>query len=203
MRGSQHYTKPVSTVLSPPLAFVQENWLSFCSPSRWIAALAGSVWWSFYSAIQLPKCAFIASVTPIINYSPQHGAGLAGCYGNGTTAARSTVVTRCCCDGDPCLSFCWLFCSIVCKSCAVSQTQLTALNHLSQIWNFKDYTSHHSKCHWAGRGGFYIIYCKDLSVCDVQYFRRRCLDLIWGNEVTHQCSPASQLYSFLKMEALQ
>lgn len=38
----------------------------------------------FYSAIQLPKCAFIASVTPIINYSPQHGAGLAGCYGNGT-----------------------------------------------------------------------------------------------------------------------
>lgn len=37
----------------------------------------------FYSAIQLPKCAFIAHVTPIINYSPRHSAGLAGCYGNG------------------------------------------------------------------------------------------------------------------------
>ena len=77
------HTKPILTVLSPPLAFVQENWLSFCSQSRWIVALAGSVCCEFYSAIQLPKCAFIASVTPIINYSPRHGAGLAGCHSNG------------------------------------------------------------------------------------------------------------------------
>lgn len=36
----------------------------------------------FYSVTQLTKCAFIASVTPIINYSPKLSAGLAGCYGN-------------------------------------------------------------------------------------------------------------------------
>lgn len=36
----------------------------------------------FYSVTQLTKRAFIASVTPIINYSPKLSAGLAGCYGN-------------------------------------------------------------------------------------------------------------------------
>lgn len=55
----------------------------------------------FYSAIQLPKCAFIASVTPIINYSSRHSAGLAGCYGNGPG-----------CEGAP-----WLHAVVVTVMC--------------------------------------------------------------------------------------
>lgn len=43
-----------------------------------------SVCWSFVP----PSSAFTASVTPIINYSPLHGAGLAGCRGNGARLHR-------------------------------------------------------------------------------------------------------------------
>lgn len=39
--------------------------------------------------------------------------------------------------------FCWLFHSIVPGSYTVSQTQLTGLNLPSQLWNFKDYSSHY------------------------------------------------------------
>ncbi len=105
----------------------------------------------FYSAIQLPKCAFIASVTPIINYSPRHSAGLAGCYGDGPRLR-----------GAP-----WLHAVVVTVirvfpllvvpfNC---QTQLTRLNLLSQIRNLKDYASHHSELQQQFRPRYLCVLC--------------------------------------------
>lgn len=56
----------------------------------------------FYSAIQLPKSAFLSPVTLLINYSPQHRAGRSGCYGN-DPAVRSTLGVSCCCVTNLCL----------------------------------------------------------------------------------------------------
>ncbi|KAJ4926540.1 hypothetical protein JOQ06_008713 [Pogonophryne albipinna] len=45
----------------------------------------------FYSAIQFPKRAFIAYVTPTINYSPRHSVSLAGFQGNGPGCEASQL----------------------------------------------------------------------------------------------------------------